>query len=125
LEYIKLAYREVKKKKLLVVFFVYLFGISILGHLEEFDQLYYQFVDLPIWAFGIMGAIWMGTNALGSYFAHRFKGKVYLYYLFPLLASIAIFFVGFFPGRSYKYASVVPDNIVPLILQSKSPNANI
>lgn len=96
LEYMKLAYKEVKSNKLLLVLLVYSFGISIFGDIEEFDQLYYEFIKLPIYAFGIIGFLWSILNAFGSNFAHKFKDKVWIFYVFPFVGAILLFLVDAF-----------------------------
>lgn len=63
-EYLKMAFAEVKNNKLLRYLFLYLFGISTLNGLEEFDQLYYQLVKLPL--FGMLSKIW---NLRAIYFS--------------------------------------------------------
>lgn len=55
LEFIRLAYKEVKDNKTLIYLLLYSLAISIFGDLEEFDQLYYKLADLPIIAFGFVG----------------------------------------------------------------------
>lgn len=98
LKYIKLAYREVKSNKVLLILLVYSFGISIFGDIEEFDQLYYQLSGLPIFAFGLVGFLWSVLNSIGSYYAHKFKNATWIFYAFPLVAVILLFFVGFKPS---------------------------
>lgn len=97
LEYIKIAFKEISSSKTLIILFVCSLIFSIFESLNEFDQLYYQFVHLPIWAFGIMGAIWSGINATGSYFAHKFEKKYVIYYTIPILSGILLFLTGYSP----------------------------
>lgn len=96
-KHIKVALFELKNNKTLLILSCYLLGISIMGQIEEFDQLYYQFVNLPIFAFGIVGFIWSIINAIGSYFAYKIKSTTALYIL-PLLTGILLLFVGRFPS---------------------------
>jgi len=98
LDYIKLAYREVKSNKVLLVLLLYSFGISIFGNIEEFDQLYYQISGLPIYAFGLVGFVWSVLNSVSSYYAHKFKKSIWIFYIFPLVAVILLFFVGLKPS---------------------------
>jgi MFS family permease len=97
-EYIKIAYREVKGSKVLLFLFAYSFGLSIFGHLEEFDQLYYQIAGLPIFAFGLVGFLWSALNSVGSYYAHKFKKAIWIFYVGPLLTVVLLFFVGYKPS---------------------------
>jgi len=98
LEYIKLAYREIKNNKVLLFLLVYSLGISIFGNIEEFDQLYYQLAGLPIIAFGLIGFLWSILNSIGSYYAHKFKNALWVFYTFPFVAVILLFFVGLKPS---------------------------
>jgi len=97
-EYIKLAYQEVKSNKFMLILIIYSFGISIFGDIEEFDQLYYQLSGLPIFAFGLVGFLWSAFNSIGAYYAHKFKNTEWIFYVFPLIAVILLFFVGLKPS---------------------------
>lgn len=97
-EYIKLAYREVKSNHILLILLLYSLGISLFGNLDEFDQLYYQLVGLPLYAFGIVGFIGSILSSAGSYYAHKFKNSSWIYYTFPLMTVILLFVVGFKPN---------------------------
>lgn len=98
LEYISLAYCEVKSNKVLLVLLLYSFGISIFGDIEEFDQLYYQVSGLPIYAFGLVGFLWSVLNSIGSYYASRLKNAPRVFYIFPLASAVLLFLVGLRPG---------------------------
>jgi MFS family permease len=98
LKYIKIAYQEVKNNKILKILLLYAFGISILGDLEEFDQLYYQLVNLPLYAFGIVGFIWSMLNAIGAFYAYKLKNHSWVFYIFPFISASFIFLVGLKPS---------------------------
>lgn len=98
LEYIKIAYSEVKDNKVLGYLIFYSFCISIFGDIEEFDQLYYKLVNLPLYLFGVVGFIWSILNSIGSYYAYRFKNSNWIYYVSPFLGAILLMFVGLFPA---------------------------
>ncbi|HXK50591.1 MAG TPA: hypothetical protein PKW56_08990 [Clostridiales bacterium] len=98
LEYIKLAYREVRSSDILKILFLYSLGISVFGDLEEFDQLYYQLSCLPVYAFGIAGFLWSLLNSIGSYHAHRLKNSVKAFYVLPLSSALLLIYTGFRPG---------------------------
>lgn len=95
--HIKEAVMELKSNKTLLYLSIYFFGISIMGQIEEFDQLYYQFVNLPLYAFGVVGFIWSLVNALGSYYAYKITFKYSLYVL-PLLTGLLLVIVGVYPS---------------------------
>jgi MFS family permease len=99
LEYMKIAFQEVKGNHVLLYLFSY-FGIVCItfGTLEEFDQLYYHLVKLPIFAFGIAGFVWSALNAIGAHYAYKLTDKSWVFYLFPLLSSIGIIIVARFPS---------------------------
>jgi len=98
LEYIKLAYREVKSNKVLLILLVYSLGISIFGNIAEFNQLYYQLSGLPIFTFGLIGFLWSILNSVGAYYAHKFKNATWIFYAFPFVTIILLFFVGLKPS---------------------------
>lgn len=62
-------------------------GLILFEVLEEFDQLYYLAVNLPIWLFGIAGAAGLALHALASLFAHRLARQHYLAWLMPLVGG--------------------------------------
>lgn len=98
LEYIRIATKEIKASKILLLLFVYLLSISIMGNLEEYDQLYYQLTKLPIIAFGLVGFSWSFLNATASYLAHRLKKNSAIFYLSPLMGALCLFLVAIFPS---------------------------
>jgi MFS family permease len=98
LKFIKLAYEEIKTNKMLRYLFIYSFGISIFGDIEEFDQLYFQLAELPIFFFGIAGLIWALFRATGSYFAHKLKKLNFIYYINPFVCFVLLILVGLFPS---------------------------
>lgn len=98
LEYIKIAFKEIRTNHVLLYLMIYLLAISIFGDLGEFDQLYYQLAKLPIYAFGIVGFLWSTFNAIGSYYAHKFKNVSSLFYLLPFVSGILLIFVAKYPS---------------------------
>jgi MFS family permease len=62
-------------------------GLIVLEILEEFDQLYYLAIGLPIWAFGIADALVVGAHAAASILSHRMGGRPALSWLLPLIAG--------------------------------------
>lgn len=62
-------------------------GLVVFELLEEFDQLYFLAVSLPVWAWGIAGAAVEFIYAGSSLVAHRLSGRPYLAWLLPLLGG--------------------------------------
>ena len=98
LEYIKIAFQEVKSNKLLRYFFIYLISISVFGNLEEFDQLYYKLAEIPLFLFGFISFAGSGLAALAGWLAYKFKSIKSIIYLSPLLASIMLLLIGLKPS---------------------------
>jgi len=98
LEYIRIAFNEIKTNRILLYLFVYLLAISLFGGLEEFDQLYFQLAKLPLFAFGIAGFLWSASNAIGAYYAYKLKRFASVSYLLPFLSGILLVFVAKYPS---------------------------
>ncbi len=99
LRHLKNAFAELRTNRVLIYLTVYGLVLSgIFGNLEEFDQLYYHLVHLPLYAFGLAFFVWSSSNALGSYYAHRLKGCACVFYLLPALSAVALIVVGRFPS---------------------------
>jgi len=98
LRHIRLALRELADNHLLRYLSIYLLGISIVGELDEFDQLYYQLVGLPLPAFGVVFCIGASISALGARFAHRLKGTAAMLSLLPFVGAVLLALVWRFPG---------------------------
>jgi MFS family permease len=98
-KHIKTAFHEIKGNHVLHYLFAY-FGVVFVtfGTLEEFDQLYYHLVRLPIFAFGIAGFIWSSLNAVGAHYAYKLKDRAWVFYFFPLLSAVGIIVVARFPS---------------------------
>lgn len=62
-------------------------GLVIFQLIEEFDQLYYLAVSLPVWAWGIAAAAVEFIYAGASNFAHRLGGRPNLAWLLPLIGG--------------------------------------
>lgn len=97
-DYIKIASQEIRTNTTLFYLLIYGLGLSIFDDLEEFDQLYFELANLPIWAFGLAGFLGSGLNAVSSFYAYRFKNRPWVHYIFPLLAAFLLFLTGVFPG---------------------------
>lgn len=86
IDHIKEAYKEVKNNNKLFYLLLYSLGISIFRNLEEFDQLYYELIKVPLFYFGFLATIYFGVSAIGSKYAHKFKNSNRIFWLFPLLS---------------------------------------
>ena len=62
-------------------------GLVVFELIEEFDQLYFLAVNLPVWAWGIAGASIEFFYALSSIHAHRLSGRPWLAWLLPLIGG--------------------------------------
>jgi predicted MFS family arabinose efflux permease len=62
-------------------------GLIVFQLLEEFDQLYYLAVTVPVWAWGLLGAGVEAAYALASIHAHRLAGRPWLAWALPLLGG--------------------------------------
>ncbi|QQR40575.1 MFS transporter [Devosia rhizoryzae] len=62
-------------------------GLIVFELLEEFDQLYFLAISLPVWAWGVAGAGVEAAYALASIHAHRLDGRPALAWSLPLLGG--------------------------------------
>ena len=69
--------------------------------LEEFDELYYLAVSLPVWAWGIVAAGVEGIYALASIHAYRLAGRPWLAWALPIVGGVLL--VGASQGQSPPY----------------------
>lgn len=91
LENFAIAWREIKRGPDLRRVAIYItFGLILFEVLEEFDQLYYLAVDLPLWLFGVAGAVGLGLTALGSVLAYRLAHIRALPWLLPALGGVLL-----------------------------------
>jgi len=99
MEFIRVAWREVRSNRVLPYLFA-CFGVIFItfGTLDEFDQLYYQLVRLPLYAFGIAGFAWSMLNAAGAQAAYKFKDRPWVFFAFPLLSALCLFAVALYPS---------------------------
>jgi MFS family permease len=98
LEYIKIAYGEIKTNRVLLYLMVYLLAISVFGSIGDFDQLYYQLVRLPIFAFGIAGFLGSALSAIGTYYVYKLKRFAPGFYLLPFISGILLVFAARYPS---------------------------
>jgi len=62
-------------------------GLVVFELLEEFDQLYYLAMSVPIWSWGLLAAGVELIYALASLVAHRLAGRPWLAWALPLLGG--------------------------------------
>jgi MFS family permease len=97
-EYIRIAFKEIKTNRILLYLLVYLLAISVFGSIGDFDQLYYQLVNLPIFAFGIAGFLGSASSAVGAYYAYKLKRFAPCFYVLPFISGILLVFVASYPS---------------------------
>ena len=96
IENIRLAFREFRTLPDLRFVTLYIaFGMIIFDELEEFDQLYYTAVNLPLWLFGVAGALGLGIHALASISAHRLAHRKSLAWILPALGGMLFIIASF------------------------------
>jgi len=62
-------------------------GLLVFQILEEFDELYYLAISLPVWAWGIFAAGVEAVYALASVHAHRLAGRRWLAWALPAIGG--------------------------------------
>jgi MFS family permease len=119
LENFAIAWSEIKRSPDLRRIALYItFGLILFEVLEEFDQLYYLAVSLPIWLFGVAGAVGLALTALGSVVAHRLEHIRALPWLLPALGGGLLVLASFGDNPLYvvvleaAYIIVVPATVL-------------
>jgi len=74
IEYIRLAWREIRANRKLRFIILAQLGIGIMGTLEEYDQLLYREAGVPLFLIGAVAGAFFGARALAALLAHRLKG---------------------------------------------------
>lgn len=69
-------------------------GVTVIWVVEEFDQLVYLAVDLPIWAFGVVGAGLGVVRVTLTLNAHRLRAVPGLFVVAPALSGLLFILVG-------------------------------
>jgi len=65
-------------------------GLIVFELLEEFDELYFLAVSLPIWMWGVVAAGIEAVYALSSIHAHRLAGRPWLAWALPLVGGVLL-----------------------------------
>lgn len=76
-------------------------GLLVFEVLEEFDELYYLAISLPVWAWGIVAAGVEAVYALASLYAYRLAGRKWLAWTLPAVGGILLIAASF--GQSAAY----------------------
>ncbi|WP_029041409.1 MFS transporter [Cucumibacter marinus] len=91
LDHMRNALADFRANRALPFLTVYIAGgLIVFEVLDEFDQLYYLAVDLPIWMFGIVIAVEVAAFTGISIIAHRLKHFTAMGWLLPLLAGVLL-----------------------------------
>ncbi len=94
IDYIKNAFKESASNKKLLNFLLYsMVIIAIVMSLDEFSQLFYEWVGLPIMFFGAAALVMMIFDAFGSRLAYKFNKRYSnqnMIYLLSIVASILL-----------------------------------
>lgn len=89
-------------------------GLIVFELLEEFDQLYYLAVAVPVWAWGILGGAVELVYAWASVSAHRLAGRHALAWALPLVGGLLLLAAAFADNAWYvlllelAYVAVAP-----------------
>ncbi|MBL1421195.1 MAG: MFS transporter [Alphaproteobacteria bacterium] len=76
-------------------------GLILFEELEEFYTVYYVVVDLPLWLFGVVGAVGIGIAAIFSAYAHRLNGHQALGWTLPALGGVLFIVSSFADHAAY------------------------
>ncbi|KRA42597.1 MFS transporter [Devosia sp. Root635] len=119
MENFRIAFREFRTLPELRFVTLYIaVGLILFEVLEEFDQLYYLAVGLPIWLFGVVGAAVLGAVALASTLAHRLARHPALAWALPLAGGLLLLAASFGTHPAYvlvldlAYLLVVPATVL-------------
>lgn len=99
LEYIKVALNEVRVNPPLRFLFIFTLGLTIVNNMEEYDQLYYKLVHIPIYVFGIIFLFGVLLEAFSALYAYKIKGLYWTEYTFLFLIGLCFFLMGALPNQ--------------------------
>jgi len=75
IQVLKRAYQESLRNKTIFRLLLYTAAVlAVFGTLDEYEQLYFNWVNLPIAFFGVLMVLRMSLEAIGCRIAHRFQG---------------------------------------------------
>jgi predicted MFS family arabinose efflux permease len=81
-----------------LLFLVVCLWLLPFGALEEFDQLYYQHVKLPVAAFGVVAFVGSMLTAFTARWAYRMKHSTTALHALPFISAILLVLVWRFPS---------------------------
>jgi MFS family permease len=91
---IKNAFKDSLKNKLILRLILYSFIVfAVIGTLDEYEQLYFNWINVPIAFFGVLAVTIMGSQAIGNRFAYKFQNyfrNENNIYLLSLLSGISL-----------------------------------
>ncbi|MBW3013434.1 MFS transporter [Candidatus Woesearchaeota archaeon] len=94
IDYIKNAFKESAKNKQLLKLILYsTIVLAVVGTLDEYEQLFFNWTGLPIAFFGVIAAVILLVEAIGAKYAYKFQ-KIYgnksNIHVLSILAGIAL-----------------------------------
>ncbi|MBN1331566.1 MFS transporter [Candidatus Dojkabacteria bacterium] len=98
LEYIKDAINFIRSSKIIRFLFFSLVVLSIYGNIEEYDQLYFKLVDLPVAFFGVIAFIPFMGAAIVEGLSYKLKGNRLVFVLLPLISAALLLISGLLPS---------------------------
>ncbi|HWV20182.1 MAG TPA: MFS transporter, partial [Devosia sp.] len=85
------AWREFRERAELRFITTYIAtGLLVFEVLEEFDELYFLAISLPVWAWGIVAAGVEAFYALASMQAYRLAGRPWLAWILPAIGGVLL-----------------------------------
>jgi MFS family permease len=124
-EHLRLALREMRSNRVLLFLVIGLWLLPF-STLEEYDQLYYQLVKLPVAAFGVVAFTGSMLSALTARWAYRMKHADTALYALPLAGAALLVLVWRLPSIPMlsllllSYSLAVP---VRVLLESRIQHA--
>jgi MFS family permease len=124
-EHLRLALREMRSNRILLFLVIGLWLLPF-STLEEYDQLYYQLVKLPVAAFGVVAFTGSMLSALAARWAYRMKHADTALYALPLAGAALLVLVWRLPSIPMlsllllSYSLAVP---VRVLLESRIQHA--
>lgn len=129
--YLAKSFRDIRSSKILQYLFLTIVVLGLFGNLEEYDQLYFELVDLPISLFGVAAFIPFWASALVESNSYRLKDRKSIFVSLPLLASVLLIITGFFPSQYtiialiISYIIISPLNVLSeAFIQREIPSKN-
>jgi MFS family permease len=91
---IKCAFKECMRNRFILRLIMYSLVIfAVIGTLDEYNQIYYNWISLPIAFFGVVSVAIMGLQAIGNKVAYKFQkrlGNENDIYLLSILSGILL-----------------------------------